>query len=149
MDAWLATTLHRRLCFTKTVRTHVCSRYRIAFSGTMVLTISITYRSKQVVFIVPTWCVSGIAIKMQYSDNMMHHKFAIVDGDILISGSTNWTMSAFFGNFDNILITNQRSLVKPFVSEFQKLWEVFESPIPSETEGKLDQLVCDSASSIQ
>lgn len=115
----------------------------------MVLTISITYRSKQVVFIVPTWCVSGIAIKMQYSDNMMHHKFAIVDGDILISGSTNWTMSAFFGNFDNILITNQRSLVKPFVSEFQKLWEVFESPVPSETEGKLDQLVCDSASSIQ
>ena len=92
---------------------------------------------------------NGIAIKMQYSDNMMHHKFAIVDGDILITGSTNWTMSAFFGNFDNILITNQCSLVKPFVSEFQKLWEVFESRVLSETGNKLEQLVCDSGSSTQ
>ena len=90
---------------------------------------------------------NGIAIKMQSSDNTMHHKFAILDGEILITGSTNWTMSAFFGNFDNILITNQCSLVKPFVSEFQKMWEAFESRIPSETEDKLDQVVCDSASS--
>ena len=92
---------------------------------------------------------NGIAIKMHYSDNMMHHKFAIVDGGVLITGSTNWTMSAFFGNFDNIMITNQCSLVKPFVSEFQKMWDAFESGTLSETEDKLDQLVCDSASSIQ
>ncbi|XP_076680141.1 mitochondrial cardiolipin hydrolase zuc [Andrena cerasifolii] len=92
---------------------------------------------------------NGIAIKMQHSDNMMHHKFAIVDGDILITGSTNWTMSAFFGNSDNIMITNQRALVKPFVAEFQKLWEALESRILSGTEDKLDQPVCDSASGIQ
>lgn len=53
----------------------------------------------------------------------MHHKFAIVDNDILITGSTNWTMSAFFGNFDHIIVTNQHSLVKPFVDEFDRLWK--------------------------
>lgn len=55
----------------------------------------------------------------------MHHKFAIVDNDILITGSTNWTMSAFFGNFDHIIVTNQHSLVKPFIDEFNRLWKTF------------------------
>lgn len=55
----------------------------------------------------------------------MHHKFAIIDNSILITGSTNWTKSAFFGNFENILITNESALVQPFIIEFNRLWAEF------------------------
>lgn len=55
----------------------------------------------------------------------MHHKFLIVDNDLVITGSTNWTMSAFFGNFDHLVVTNQHSLVRPFVDEFDRLWKIF------------------------
>ena len=36
----------------------------------------------------------------------MHHKFAIIDGKKLISGSFNWTMQAAMGNYENVMITN-------------------------------------------
>lgn len=62
---------------------------------------------------------------MQPDGELMHHKFVIIDGKILITGSTNWTMSAFFGNYDNILVTDQLSLVMQFELEFEKLWEDF------------------------
>jgi len=55
----------------------------------------------------------------------MHHKFAIIDNSILITGSTNWTMSAFFGNFENTLVTNESALVMPFVNQFERLWTIF------------------------
>ncbi|KAK1129697.1 hypothetical protein K0M31_019413 [Melipona bicolor] len=68
---------------------------------------------------------NGVAIRLAYEDNLMHHKFLIVDNDLVITGSTNWTMSAFFGNFDHVVVTNQHSLVKPFVDEFDRLWKIF------------------------
>lgn len=52
----------------------------------------------------------------------MHHKFVIIDNNILITGSTNWTMAAFFGNFENLMVTNESRLVKPFINEFENIW---------------------------
>lgn len=57
----------------------------------------------------------------------MHHKFVIIDDDILITGSANWTMQALFGNAENIIITNHPVLLKRFVEEFEKLWEIYDS----------------------
>ena len=40
----------------------------------------------------------GIAVKMDTSPNHMHHKFAIIDNSKLITGSYNWTRSAYTKN---------------------------------------------------
>ncbi|XP_076160604.1 mitochondrial cardiolipin hydrolase zuc [Ptiloglossa arizonensis] len=82
---------------------------------------------------------NGVAVKMQHSDVLMHHKFVIVDREIVITGSMNWTMSGFFGNFENVFVTNYCSLVKPFVEEFEKLWITFEYP-SSKSEENLKHL---------
>lgn len=52
----------------------------------------------------------------------MHHKFAVVDGQRLITGSLNWTLTAVQSNLENILITEERDLVQPFIEEFHRLW---------------------------
>lgn len=52
----------------------------------------------------------------------MHHKFAVVDGRRLISGSLNWTLTAVQSNLENVLITEETDLVQPFIKEFQRLW---------------------------
>lgn len=52
----------------------------------------------------------------------MHHKFAVVDGRRLISGSLNWTLAAVQSNLENVLITEETNLVEPFIKEFQRLW---------------------------
>lgn len=56
----------------------------------------------------------------------MHHKFAVIDKRILITGSTNWTKNGFFGNFENIIITNQAGLAQEFSDEFDRLWRIFD-----------------------
>ncbi|XP_070160616.1 mitochondrial cardiolipin hydrolase [Polyergus mexicanus] len=67
----------------------------------------------------------GIKPKFKQLDVLMHHKFVIIDNNILITGSTNWTMAAFFGNFENLMVTNESGLVKPFINEFENIWMMF------------------------
>lgn len=69
---------------------------------------------------------TGTKVRTKVSDNLMHHKFVIIDDDILITGSANWTMQALFGNTENIIITNHSVLVKRFVDEFKKLWDIYD-----------------------
>ncbi|XP_049576248.1 mitochondrial cardiolipin hydrolase isoform X1 [Syngnathus scovelli] len=52
----------------------------------------------------------------------MHHKFAVVDGRRLITGSLNWTLAAVQRNAENVLVTEEPRLVQPFVGEFCRLW---------------------------
>ena len=56
----------------------------------------------------------------------MHHKFAIVDGNVLINGSFNWTRQAITGNQENLIITEDKNITQLFMREFQKLWEQYD-----------------------
>lgn len=68
---------------------------------------------------------NGIQLRTDKSSFLMHHKFVIIDQEVLINGSFNWTRSAITANNENVLITNQPNLVKPYKGEFDKLWKTF------------------------
>ena len=62
---------------------------------------------------------------------LMHHKFAIVDGKTLVTGSANFTLSGIHGDFSNLetkgnvnhlLRINNRELADLFVREFNYMW---------------------------
>lgn len=63
-----------------------------------------------------------IKIKIDQTPNHMHHKFCIADNKVLLSGSYNWTRSAAERNQENIIITEEPSLVKAHLKEFDRLW---------------------------
>ena len=69
----------------------------------------------------------GISVKMDRTANHMHHKFMVVDGKALITGSYNWTRSAAKFNHENILLTEEGGVVKSFLKEFDQLWKVMEA----------------------
>ena len=54
---------------------------------------------------------------------LMHHKFCVVDGAIVITGSYNWTYYAETRNVENILITDDKKVVDQFLQEFNRLKE--------------------------
>jgi cardiolipin hydrolase len=62
---------------------------------------------------------------MKKSPFLMHHKFVVIDNDILVSGSFNWTMTALSGNWENIIVTSEPKLVIPFSQHFSQLWKEF------------------------
>lgn len=57
-------------------------------------------------------------------DGIMHNKFMIVDGKVLVTGSYNWTYSANRKNNENIMIINNaQGTVNNFQNEFKRIWE--------------------------
>lgn len=46
-------------------------------------------------------------------------------GGLVMTGSTNWTMQALSGNWDNMVVTSMPEIVSPFQLEFQRLWKEF------------------------
>lgn len=64
----------------------------------------------------------GIAVKLDQSPNHMHHKFAIFDRQNIVNGSFNWTRSASNYNEENIVVSNDQSLLKQFSQSFDSLW---------------------------
>lgn len=68
----------------------------------------------------------GLNIRMDKTENHMHHKFAIIDKNVLVNGSFNWTRSATEYNQENILVTNEQKLVAAYLAEFESLWQEFQ-----------------------
>lgn len=61
----------------------------------------------------------------------LHHKFAVLDHHIVLTGSYNWTVESEERNFDHLLILRDPGLVVAYQREFEQLWPVeVESPTP-------------------
>ena len=64
----------------------------------------------------------GIFIKIDNTSNHMHHKFMVVDEQMALTGSYNWTQSAARYNRENIILSSETGIIKSFLNEFEKLW---------------------------
>lgn len=71
----------------------------------------------------------GGNLYLSESDNIMHHKFAIIDKKHLINGSYNWTYFAEYKNHENVIITNNQENINSFLIEFNKLTALFPKTI--------------------
>lgn len=67
----------------------------------------------------------GVAVRTDRTEAHMHHKFAVFDGKALLTGSYNWTRSAATSNQENIIVSEDRSLVRHFERTFEQLWHAF------------------------
>ncbi|XP_057572780.1 mitochondrial cardiolipin hydrolase [Hippopotamus amphibius kiboko] len=68
---------------------------------------------------------AGIQVRHDQELGYMHHKFAIVDRKLLITGSLNWTTQAIQNNRENVLIMEDEEYVRLFLEEFERIWEEF------------------------
>ena len=65
---------------------------------------------------------AGVPTVVDRTDAHMHHKFAIFDGQWLLNGSYNWTRSACSHNEENLVATNDVTLLRQFQGAFDQLW---------------------------
>jgi phosphatidylserine/phosphatidylglycerophosphate/cardiolipin synthase-like enzyme len=69
---------------------------------------------------------AGISVRADNSPIHMHHKFALFDKSILLTGSYNWTLGAARNNHENLVASNDGKLLLAFHQEFDRLWNLFE-----------------------
>jgi len=64
----------------------------------------------------------GVSIRYSSNPYLMHHKFAVIDSEVVPTGSYNWTASAGERNNENLLVIRDPPLVGRYEKEFDRLW---------------------------
>ena len=64
----------------------------------------------------------GIKTRISSNNYIMHHKFAIIDNRILLTGSYNWTFSANHRNDENLMVIDDPEIIEIFQNQFVNLW---------------------------
>jgi phosphatidylserine/phosphatidylglycerophosphate/cardiolipin synthase-like enzyme len=54
----------------------------------------------------------------------LHHHFMIIDDEILITGTNNWTFGGFYLNDEDMLVTNIPSILKTFKDNFDLQYKI-------------------------
>ncbi|CAF95015.1 unnamed protein product, partial [Tetraodon nigroviridis] len=71
---------------------------------------------------IPVLLGAGVCVRFNRTPISMHHKFAVVDDRRLITGSLNWTCTGVHDSNENVIVTEVRGLVRPYVTQFARLW---------------------------
>jgi mitochondrial cardiolipin hydrolase len=66
---------------------------------------------------------AGVAVRVDRTEFHMHHKFAVFDGALALTGSYNWTRGAFRDNEENLVVCDSPRFVAAFREEFERLWD--------------------------
>jgi competence ComEA-like helix-hairpin-helix protein len=61
-------------------------------------------------------------IRISSNNYIMHNKFAVIDNEIVITGSYNWTASAGKRNDENLLVIDDKNIIKKYQNQFNNLW---------------------------
>jgi phosphatidylserine/phosphatidylglycerophosphate/cardiolipin synthase-like enzyme len=65
---------------------------------------------------------NGIDVRLDGNPKSMHHKVIIIDGEIVVTGSYNFSKSARTRNDENTLILHNREIAELYIEEFERVW---------------------------
>ncbi len=72
--------------------------------------------------VIDTLNILGFYAKKWPASNLMHSKLVIIDNQIVVSGSHNFTGNAFTSNLETSNIFNDEKTAKTFSDFFKNLW---------------------------
>lgn len=68
---------------------------------------------------------AGVPVRVDRTSYHMHHKFAIFDRKLVLTGSYNWTRGAAEYNEENFIVSEDARFVRSFSDVFSTLWDKF------------------------
>jgi phosphatidylserine/phosphatidylglycerophosphate/cardiolipin synthase-like enzyme len=66
---------------------------------------------------------AGMEVRKDNNSAFMHDKFAIIDGDVVLTGSFNWTNSANEANNENLIVLTGDETGSAFERDFSSVWQ--------------------------
>lgn len=64
----------------------------------------------------------NIPVILDKHAGLMHDKFAVIDGQTVLTGSYNWTAGATYKNDENLVIIRSTENATVYNAEFARLW---------------------------
>jgi len=68
---------------------------------------------------------AGVTVRTDNRSADMHDKVAIIDNQIVITGSFNWSTSAETENNENLIVFRSPSLASTYTTEFWHIWNTW------------------------
>ncbi|MBS7604886.1 MAG: phospholipase D family protein [Candidatus Bathyarchaeia archaeon] len=65
---------------------------------------------------------TGVPVRNDTNPALMHNKVMIIDSEIVVTGSYNWTKSAEEENDENIIIIRSKKIAGEYERVFEKIW---------------------------
>ena len=65
---------------------------------------------------------AGIDVRLDGDPRLMHHKVIIIDGQVVVTGSYNFSFNAEHNNDENTLIIHNQDISAQYLAEFQKIY---------------------------
>jgi competence ComEA-like helix-hairpin-helix protein len=70
--------------------------------------------------------------------DLLHHKFGVIDEQIVITGSHNWSAAANHNNDETVLVIYNPTVAQHYQREFERLYEVAALGIPVKVRQKVE-----------
>ncbi len=65
---------------------------------------------------------AGVEVKLDRNSYLMHDKFMVIDGSVVLTGSFNYTWSGDRKNDENLVVIVDGRVASAFESEFDEMW---------------------------
>jgi phosphatidylserine/phosphatidylglycerophosphate/cardiolipin synthase-like enzyme len=66
----------------------------------------------------------GLDVRLDGNPGQMHEKVFILDGEVVVLGSYNFSRNANETNDENLLIIHNRTIAAEFVREFERIYSL-------------------------
>lgn len=67
---------------------------------------------------------AGVDVRLDGNPGLMHHKVMIIDGQIVVMGSYNFTASAEKYNDENLIVIYNSQIARQFMGEFERVYSL-------------------------
>lgn len=83
--------------------------------------------------------IATVGVPQLPPGDKLHHKFAILDSQVVIAGSLNWSKAANTQNDETVLAIDNPTVAAHFVREFERLYDTAQLGIPPHIDSKIKQ----------
>ena len=69
--------------------------------------------------------------------DLLHHKFGVIDNQILVTGSHNWSKASNYGNDETVLVISNPTIAAHYSQEFERLYRTAKLGLPARIQNKI------------
>ena len=75
---------------------------------------------------------ADVPVRQDGNPGTFHHKVFVIDDQIVVTGSLNFSENANDSNDENVVIVSNRDIAAQYLQEFERRWTEAETPDPAE-----------------
>lgn len=83
--------------------------------------------------------IATVGVPLLVKGDLLHHKFAVVDKQIAIAGSHNWSQAANNGNDEALLVIHSPIVAAHYEQEFERLYSEAQLGLPDSLQQKIQK----------